>query len=159
MVPTMQRRVVLSLYGLFSACSLAFLVPAASFADTPVVAGATSLTAVDELLRYGQTLETERRWGEALTHYEQGLRQHPEQATLIEQRLELSRIHYDLTRRYNDSSFHTALRSMTERDALALYSEVLAKIQSHYVDEPNWREILQQGTLGLAEALNDPAFV
>jgi len=153
----MQRRVLLSLYGLLSACTFAFLFPSTTMAGSPA-AGAVSVSAVDDLIRRGQELETERRWGEALTHYEQALRQHPDQAAVIEQRLELSRIHYDLTRRYNDTSFHTALRSMTERDALALYSEVLTKIQSHYVDEPNWRQILEQGTLGLAEALTDPAF-
>jgi carboxyl-terminal processing protease len=154
----MQRRVLLGLCSLLL-CSLSLLSSAVISAESPVLSGGASLTAVDELLRQGQSLETERRWGEALTHYEQGLRHFPDQATVIEPRLELSRIHYDLNRRYNDNSFHTALRSMGERDALALYVEVLAKIQSHYVDEPNWKHILGQGTVGLVEALGDPAFV
>src|SRR5687768_8402263 len=103
MVPAMRRWVLLRACSFVSACTLALVSAAPARGDTPVVAGATSLTAVDELLRQGLSLETERRWGEALTHYEQGLREHPDQAAVIERRLELSRIHYDLTRRYNDA--------------------------------------------------------
>jgi len=46
---------------------------------------------------------------------------------------DLAKIHYDLTRRYSDSSFLRALSSLAERQALGLYSEVLVKIESHYV--------------------------
>ena len=35
-----------------------------------------------EVLRHGQQLEVERRWGEALAYYEDAVRQHPQDASL-----------------------------------------------------------------------------
>ena len=80
----------------------------------------------------GSRLERERRWAEALSHYEDALRQHPQRPDL-QQRVSLARAHYEVCRRYNDPSFATALTTLTERDALAIYDEVLLKVQSHYV--------------------------
>src|SRR5690348_10297325 len=71
-------------------------------ATAPVAAAstpATGETEIAELLDRAQRLESERRWGEALTIYEDGHRQYPA-ARHIEQRLQLCRIHYDLARRY-----------------------------------------------------------
>ncbi len=82
---------------------------------------------LEEILQRGQTLEQERRWGEALTHYEEALRQHPNESRL-EQRFTSSKLHYDLARRYSDQSFTRSLAGLSESDALALYSEVLLKI-------------------------------
>jgi len=64
----------------------------------------TTITIVDpqeeilDLLRRGHQLELQRRWGEALTHYEDALRRYPDDAGL-RRRFERVRMHYDLTRR------------------------------------------------------------
>lgn len=113
---------------------------------------------VHGLLRRGQVLEAERRWGEALSLYEEGVRQFPDHGDLAE-RLELSRIHYDLGRRYHDESFRESTARMTEEASLDLYAEVLLKIQSHYVHEPDWRELVEHGSRDLQVALEDPLFL
>ncbi|MBI2824455.1 MAG: S41 family peptidase [Planctomycetia bacterium] len=110
------------------------------------------------VLERGQSLEGERRWGEALTHYEDALRRYPRDAAL-EQRLDLCRIHYELGRRYSDSSFKRSLATMSEREALDLYAEVLLKIQSHYVDAPQWKQLVDHSTGAYQVALADPVFV
>ncbi|HEX4132728.1 MAG TPA: S41 family peptidase [Pirellulales bacterium] len=109
------------------------------------------------VLERGQKLETQRRWGEALTLYEEALRNHPHQAAL-EQRFSTARAHYDLARRYSDNSFRQSLGTMALQDALDLYSEVLLKIQSHYVSAPDWNYLLDHGTANLEVAMDDPSF-
>ncbi|HEX5447265.1 MAG TPA: S41 family peptidase [Pirellulales bacterium] len=115
-------------------------------------------TEIAELLDRGRRLEGERRWGEALTLYEDALRLHPT-APHFEQRLYLSRIHYDLGRRYSDRSFRETVRTMDARQAIDLYSEVLQQVQRHYVDNPNWRRLADSGITELEVALADPLFL
>jgi carboxyl-terminal processing protease len=112
---------------------------------------------IQEILDRGRGLETDRRWSEALTYYEEALRQHPGEER-IEQRFTASKLHYDLVRRYNDSSFNQSLVTLSETEALNLYSEVLLKLQSHYVDPPNWGSLVERGTQSLEIALRDPVF-
>jgi carboxyl-terminal processing protease len=44
-------------------------------------------------------------------------------------------------------------------DALDLYSDVLAKLQAHYVELPRWKELVERGTNDLEAALTEPSFV
>ena len=69
---------------------------------------------IDGYLQRGQELEGQRRWGEALAHYEQGLRQYPD-ANSLEKRFELARLHYDLGRRYADRSFSERVSQIAGR--------------------------------------------
>lgn len=121
-------------------------------------APAVSPADVSQVIERGARLEQQRRWGEALSHYEQALRQHPG-ASDIEQRLILARAHYDVARRYSDSSFVTAVASMADRDALAIYDEVLLKVHTHYVHDPRWKQMVRYGTMNLEVALTEPPFV
>jgi carboxyl-terminal processing protease len=113
---------------------------------------------LSEILEQGRQLEAERRWNDALLHYEQAIRQNPGQRDL-EFRLDVARIHVDVARRYADSSFTHSVRELAERDAFALYSEVLLKVQTHYVDNANWRKLVLHGALTLDLALDDAAFL
>ncbi|HWA97104.1 MAG TPA: S41 family peptidase, partial [Pirellulales bacterium] len=70
-----------------------------------------------------------------------------------------ARAHYDLARRYSDASFRQSLSTMSLQDALDLYSEVLLKIQSHYVSSPNWGYLIGHGSANFEVALTDPVFV
>ena len=139
---------------LFVALSLLLVSPAGAQVRFAPEATPTPLTSV---LEQGRLLETEQRWGEALSHYEDALREHPGQQAL-EERLDLTRIHYDLTRRYNDSSFRQTTTELDAARALELYTEVLLKISAHYVVTPQWHEIVGRGITCLDVALNDPAF-
>ena len=157
----MPRRVY---FGVWGYClSLFLLVPASSLAQQATLDGAPVAQVsgegqIAEVLARGRQLETERRWGEALTHYEDALRQYPATRT-IEQRLQLSRIHYDLGRRYNDRGFREALASMSGRQAIDMYSEVLEKVQDYYVDTPDWRRLGEFGVTALEIALADSQFL
>jgi carboxyl-terminal processing protease len=140
------------------AATAALVAPQSLFAQVEFGPAGASADQVDGILQRGQALEKERRWGEALTHYEEALRQHPNESRL-EQKFTSSKLHYDLTRRYSDQSFTRSLAGLSETDALALYSEVLLKIHSHYVEQPSWRNLVDRGTQGLDIALTDPIFI
>jgi carboxyl-terminal processing protease len=138
------------LTGLFAAGAAAQVrIPAAA------MQGDAQLQAV---LEAGQRLEQERRWGEALNYYEDALRDHPDR-TELKQRLDFSRIHYDLARRYADRSFIASVGQLGLGDSLELYDELLAKINTHYVDAPDWRALLARGTSAFDQALADETFV
>ena len=113
---------------------------------------------INELLRRGQQLEQQRRWGEALAHYEDAVRQHPKEASL-QQRFDTTRLHYDLERRYADRSFCDMVTRMSPERALGLYSQVLLKIESHYVDVPRWKDLVDHGARNFVMALGEPRFV
>lgn len=155
----MQRRV--PSHG-FRACLavLALLCAAPAAAQLPkyIINISDPRGDVAELLRGGRQLEQQRRWGEALTHYEDAIRQYPNESVL-QQRFDGARLHYDLERRYTDRSFcASVLRLSTER-ALELYSQVLLKIDAHYVEAPHWSELVERGTGNVELALGEEAFV
>ncbi len=127
-------------------------------AGGPSVSLSNRVSEIGDLLSRGRALESERRWGEALTLYEDALRQYPSQSDLA-QRMQLSRIHYDLGRRYNDRTFRDAVAATSGRQALDLYGEVLLKIQTHHVDVPNWRRLAEAGVSAFEIALADPLFI
>jgi carboxyl-terminal processing protease len=128
---------------------------------TPVMA-ADALPAlgtdIQTTLERGQLLEQNRRWGEALQFYEQATKEHP-QNTVFEEKLIVSRSHYDIVRRYGDASYTTSLTNMSERDALRVYGEVLDKVQTHFVHDPNWSNVVRRGSLSLDIALTEESFI
>jgi carboxyl-terminal processing protease len=119
---------------------------------------ATQVGDISNVLRRGQQFETERRWGDALTEYEDALRQYPDERSL-ERRFEFARLHYDLTRRYNDSSFAESMQRLPPGEAFDLYGDVLLKIQAHYVENPNWKELAERGMNDLEVALSEATFL
>lgn len=123
-------------------------IPAAALEEAPLA----------RALEEGAVLERQRRWGEALLHYEQAVKTFPGRTNLKE-RLSLARAHYDIGRRYHDDTFLDSLNALSERQALDLYSEVLLKIQAHYVESPNWQELVRKGSYSLDVALSEPDFV
>ncbi len=132
------------------------LLSQAIFAQSPVPINATAQ--VDDLLRQGYQLEQQGRWSEALGLYEEGVRQFPTDPTL-QRRFEFSRLHHDVARRYNDNSYLATLGRLSFSESLDLYSEVLLKLQTHYVETPNWKELVERGTNALEVALSEPAFL
>ncbi len=138
-------------------CLIWLAAPAAAQVRIPAPAASTSAVEIDGVLRRAQPLEGEQRWGDALSIYEEALRDHPDEPTLSD-RHNLAKIHYDLNRRYGDSSFLRALSTLPDRQALNLYSEVLVKIESHYVTAPNWAALVARGTQDLEIALAEKSF-
>jgi carboxyl-terminal processing protease len=121
-------------------------------------APATNVAELQEILQTGEQLERERRWGEALNHYEDAARTFPSRADL-KQRMTTARFHLEVSRRYADQSFLRSLNDLSQQQALDLYSEVLLKIQSYYVNEPDWTMLVRRGIHNIEIATTEPAFV
>ena len=113
--------------------------------------------AIQKTLKNGYDLERKQLWSDALVHYEDASRRFPNQLE-IRQRLQVVRIQYDLARRYADGSFVSSTRRLAVSESMELYREVCLKIQSHYVERPNWQALLQRGIRNLEVALRDQEF-
>jgi carboxyl-terminal processing protease len=113
---------------------------------------------VDTVLSEGRELETQRRWGEAVTLYEEASRRNPGQHAL-EQRLDLAKVHYDIGRRYADSTYRQQLMKLSEQQALDVYSQVTSRLFTHYVQPPNWKALVDRGTTSLNVAMYEAPFI
>ena len=153
-----MRRRVISAGALWLTALAAILVSSAVAQQPTTISIPTRTAEVADLLRHGQQLEVERRWGDALAHYEDAMRVFPGEAAL-QRRFQFSRLHYDLGRRYADRSYLDELSKLTPEAALDLYEQVLLKIQAHHVEVPHWKEFVERGTSNFEVALNEPAFV
>lgn len=114
-------------------------------------------TGIQQVFQRGNDLESQRRWGEALAYYETAVKDYPDRRDLWD-RLTLARIHYDVCRRYQDATFKASLKDLSERQALDVYGEVLQKIETHYVKQPNWQELARRGVDNLNVALAEASF-
>ena len=153
-----MRRRILHAAGALLFAALAILAASAAVAQQATTLTISSRTLeVENFLRQGRQLELQRRWGEAVTYYEDALRLYPDEQSL-ERRFESARLHYDLGRRYADRSFCRSLTELSPQQALDLYAGVLLKIQTHYVEEPNWRDLVACGASDFEMALSEPVF-
>jgi carboxyl-terminal processing protease len=145
--------------GILFLAAAAFLAPLAAAQPTnSSIAFSDRSILLDGYLQHGQELEVQRRWGEALAHYEEGLRRFPEENTLAK-RFELARLHYDVGRRYADRSFGERVSKMPPQKAAELYLQVLSKIETNYVEQPAWKDLVDRGTSDLETALGEPIFL
>ena len=117
----------------------------------------TDASQIDIVLQQGMVLEKEGRWNEALGLYENAIRAFHKPPVLM-QKFRLARFHHDLTKRYNDSSFDMLLRHLSYSDSLALFDEVVSKIQISHVEPPHWNELFENGVHDFEIALADPTF-
>lgn len=64
------------------------------------------------------------------------------------------------SQRHRDPSFHARLLAMSQSDLIALYAEVLTKVQAHYVDAEKGTaaRLFRQGLDEYLAALNDTSF-
>jgi len=125
----------------------------------PAAASAASVdNAIGQWIEKGRALEGSGRWAEALSHYEEALREHPEEPTLTGC-FDQARLHYSLEQRYDDRSFKDSVRTLTGRDSLELYGDLLAKIGTHYYTTPPWQDLFRRGAQSLDIALGDQKFL
>ncbi|MEN1681988.1 MAG: S41 family peptidase [Planctomycetota bacterium] len=118
----------------------------------PSVAPATSEAEVAKLLARGGELESQQRWADALAHYEEALREQPNEPRL-QRRFEIARLHFGIGRRYSDQSYLAAINQLDNYAARQLYVELLKKVQSHYVVSPPWDRISSRGAASLQLAI------
>jgi carboxyl-terminal processing protease len=112
---------------------------------------------IQSIFQQGQALEGEKKWGEALSHYERALKEIPSSVSLRE-RLDWTKLHYDLGRRYKDLSFQRSTTQLGEIQASDLYNEVLTKIDTHFVQITDWQQLFNRGTKSIDLALTKQSF-
>ncbi len=129
----------------------------ASSEPVTIAADAAPITSLTSLLQEGERLESLRRWGEAMSHYEDALHAYPDNETL-QRREDLAKLHFSLDRRYADHSYLDSLKTLSPQQAVGLYLELLRKVNTHYVTDPPWQRIAARGATAIDLALMDPAF-
>jgi len=129
-----------------------FLLPMSASAQQVADASEAAQTLLE-----GRDLEKSGRWGDALGLYQQFLRTH-EVDKAVQRRRSVARLHFDLDRRYSDSSFVRNIETSETSAALVVYAEVLGKVQSYYVDTPNWAELASFGLTSLEIAMMNSNF-
>ena len=139
-------------------CSSCCLLAVDANAQTTTEAAAVTVDAETAAIEKGYELEKAQLWSDAVRHYEDETRKFPNSARLY-QRLVISRLHYDVNRRYQDESYLASVRELSTNQALDLYSEVLANLNTHYVDDVDWNRVMIHGTAALEVALTEEKFV
>lgn len=118
----------------------------------------TLSTDPESVLHRALDLERQRNWTAAIEIYDRALDQWPSRGEFVHRRL-LCQTHYRLVRRYQDQSFRNVLLKLPRDRALALYDEVLERIESHYVDPAPLDPLVRRGLDNLEVALRDPNFL
>ena len=109
-------------------------------------------------LAEGKRLEQERRWQEAIMHYEKAIKKDPRQREFAE-RLQICRVHFDVTRRYSDRSFIQTVDTSSASEAFSVMAEVLAKLEVYYVEPVDYYKLALHGTAFLEVALTEQDFL
>jgi carboxyl-terminal processing protease len=112
----------------------------------------------DAFLQRGLDLERERNWSSAIEVYDQALERWPDRIELSHRR-RLCEIHYRIVRRYQDQSFRNVLLRLPRDQAVALYGELLERIETHYVDPVPLEPLVRRGLDNMEVALRDPNFL
>jgi carboxyl-terminal processing protease len=136
--------------------SIAWSQRSGSFENTP--SSSTQDSPVQELLSAGIELEKQREWVAAIQHYESATRAVPDSSE-IRRRLLISRLHYDVVRRGSDSELRKFVQSVSPDEALDLYSDVVARLETNYVESLEMTEVVRGGTAYLEVALTEPQFL
>jgi carboxyl-terminal processing protease len=110
------------------------------------------------ILAKGLDFERERNWAAAIETYRKALDKWPSK-TEFARRLRLCELHFKLVRRYQDFSFRGVLLRLPREQAIDLYTEVMDRIQEHYVDPVPLEPLVRHGLDDLEVALRDPVFV
>lgn len=106
----------------------------------------------------GKRLEQENRWLEAIVHYEKAVKKDARLKDCAE-RLQICRVHFDVTRRYSDRSFMQTVDNATPADALQVLTEVLSKLEVYYVEQVDYYKLALHGTAFLEVALTEQDFL
>ena len=153
-MPFSLLRITLCVTGLWVAFCIA---PTKIVADFPVAPTLPSSNEAD-ILDHGRKLEQERRWHEAILLYEKHVKKNNTLRTVAE-RLQVCRVHHDVTRRYSDRSYLQTIDTSTPTDALQVFSEVIAKLEVYYVERIDYYKLALHGTAFLEVALTEPDFL
>jgi Peptidase family S41 len=134
------------------------LTPSDALAQASDSASPTSTR--EESIRTVRELRLKNKPEEAVQASLRGLKEFPNDADLLDE-LRKSVRQALQANRHRDPQFQSRILAMTSADVLALYHEVLVKIQAHYVDadKVTTTRLFAQGVEEYLAALGDPNFV
>lgn len=158
-IPRLPSQLDFNCMELLSRASIALLLICFGLAAaTDELFANDSLTpSVEEAILEGVQFENEDRWQEAISLYEKQLRAFPENPNIF-RRLQISRIHFDVSRRYKDPRFISQIEQIAPVVALNLYSEILTKLEYNYVEAVSLSQLIRNGTAFLEVALTEEDF-
>jgi carboxyl-terminal processing protease len=110
------------------------------------------------VLQRALELERQKNWQAAIHAYTDALEVWPSRRDFSHRR-RLCETHYKLVRRYQDQSFRNVLLRLPRDKSLALYDELLERIESHYVDPVPMEPLVRRGFDNLEVALRDAEFL
>ncbi|MGL6196657.1 MAG: S41 family peptidase [Thermoguttaceae bacterium] len=116
------------------------------------------LPGIDSILDQGLALENERYWSDALQLYEKALKSYVNNPSL-RSRHQNARFHYEINRRYRDSSFEQLVKNKSLIDIIDLFNQIFTYIQMNHVDSPDLRTLFDSGLDDLEIALTEPEFL
>ncbi|AGA29096.1 S41 family peptidase [Singulisphaera acidiphila] len=118
----------------------------------------SSQQASETALQNALQFERQKNWQAAIHAYTDALETWPSRLDFVHRR-RLCETHYKLVRRYQDQSFRNVLLRLPQEKSLALYDELLERIETHYVDPVPFEPLVRRGFDNLEVALRDPEFL
>lgn len=111
----------------------------------------------EDLAARTSALVHEGRWADVVGICETAARKGT-LAPSLRQQYDLAKLHCDIARRHAEPAFRGQLLSLSETDARRVYGEVLARIGSHHVENPDYARLVGRGLRAIDVALEEPAF-
>jgi len=125
----------------------------------PAGQGGTAAAAhPDDLASRTTALVHEGRWSDVVKICETAARKGTLDPALARQ-YDLAKLHCDIARRHAEPAYRRQLSLLSETVARRAYGEVLSRISSHHVENPDYGRLSARGRLAVDVALEDPAFV
>lgn len=130
----------------------------APIAPEPADIGAIAVSVpYEDLATRTTALVHEGRWADVVGICETAARKGT-LAPSLRQQYDLAKLHCDVARRHAEPAFRGQLLTLSETDARRVYGEVLARIGSHHVKNPDYARLLSRGLRAIDVALEEPAF-
>ncbi len=118
---------------------------------------ATQAAAHDDLASRTATLAHQGRWADVVSICETAARKGTLAPSLARQ-YDLAKLHCDIARRHAEPAFRRQLGHLDETTARRVYAEVLARIGSHHVENPDYAHLANRGRLAIDVAIEEPMF-
>jgi carboxyl-terminal processing protease len=112
----------------------------------------------DDLAARTTALVHEGRWADVVKICETSARKGTLDPALARQ-YDLAKLHCDIARRHVEPAYRRQLSLLSEPEARRAYGEVLSRIGSHHVENPDYGRLSARGCLAIDVALADPAFL
>ena len=130
----------------------------APIAPEPADIGSVAVSVpYEDLATRTTALVHEGRWADVVGICETAARKGT-LAPSLRQQYDLAKLHCDVARRHAEPAFRGQLLSLSETDARRVYGEVLTRIGSHHVENPDYARLLSRGLRAIDVALEEPAF-